>query len=63
MFDPSKQNCGTCKLWIKAIPTKDIEELKLEKQTPLMKCAGNNGCKITGPKFFCANWEKSKGKK
>ncbi len=43
------KTCGSCRLWAWA-----------NKEKTLKKCAGDNGCAITGPAFFCANWEKSK---
>ena len=43
--------CGNCKYWVQH-PTN--ENLK--------RCAGDNGCEVTGEDFFCASYEKKKGK-
>jgi hypothetical protein len=43
--------CRTCKLWI---PSK----------TPAINtCAANSHIELTGPEFFCKNWEPLKEKK
>ena len=42
----AKRTCGTCKMWVKS-----------NNSPSLMRCAGNNGCEITGDTFFCGNWE------
>lgn len=52
LYDALNQNknvntCKTCKFWIKS-----------ERNPTLMKCAGSNGCELTGENFFCGNWEK-----
>ena len=44
-----KNNCGNCKYWT-----------RFSDKHNLRKCLGDNGCNVTGDKFFCASWEKIK---
>lgn len=49
MFNPETSNCGTCKYWV-----------RLPQNEALKTCVAASHIDITGPKFFCANWEKNK---
>ena len=49
LLNKPADTCSTCKFWVKS-----------QKNTTLMKCDGDNGCELTGPNFYCGNWEKTK---
>lgn len=44
LFNTDTNNCSSCRWWIKA-----------NQEGTLMQCAGDNGCELTGDKFFCGN--------
>ena len=47
--DLESKTCATCKYWT-----------RFSDKHNLRKCLGDNGCNVTGDKFFCASWEKIK---
>ena len=60
IIDTDKHNCGNCKMWITVKPK--IDHPQITTPATLTKCSADNGCNITGPKFYCANHQLDKGK-